>query len=97
MAKTVLVLGANGRLGRAATLAFAAAGWQVLAQLRRPPRAALPPAVRLLQCDALDVALLSSAAPGVDQAIITGIRVCQENHTVPTPIVRQSTIRPEAA
>ena len=64
MAKTVLVLGANGRLGRAATLAFAAAGWQVLAQLRRPPRAALPPAVRLLQCDALDVALLSTAAQG---------------------------------
>ena len=63
--KTVLVLGANGRLGRAATLAFAAAGWQVLAQLRRAPRAPLPPGVRLLQCDALDVATLAAAAPGV--------------------------------
>ena len=64
MTKTVLVLGANGRLGRAATLAFAAAGWQVLAQLRRAPRAPLPPGVRLLQCDALDVATLSAAAQG---------------------------------
>ena len=32
---TVLVLGANGRFGLAATRAFAAAGWRVLAQVRR--------------------------------------------------------------
>ena len=44
MNKTVLVLDANGRLGRAAVLAFAAAGWQVRAQLRRAPRA--PPPAR---------------------------------------------------
>ena len=31
MAKTVWVLGANGRLGRAVALAFAAAGWRVRA------------------------------------------------------------------
>jgi nucleoside-diphosphate-sugar epimerase len=36
MAETVLVLGANGRCGRAVALAFAAAGWQVHAQTRRP-------------------------------------------------------------
>ena len=36
MAKTVLVLGANGRLGQALTRAFSAAGWCVLAQARRP-------------------------------------------------------------
>ena len=34
---TVLVLGANGRFGAAAVNAFAAAGWRVLAQLRRAP------------------------------------------------------------
>jgi nucleoside-diphosphate-sugar epimerase len=33
---TVLVLGANGRFGQAAAQAFAAAGWRVLAQTRRP-------------------------------------------------------------
>ena len=32
--KTVLVLGARGRLGQAAVHAFSAAGWRVLAQVR---------------------------------------------------------------
>ena len=63
---SVLVLGANGRLGRAAVLAFASAGWQVTAQLRRAPRAHLPAAVRLVQCDALDIATLTAAGAGVD-------------------------------
>ena len=63
MTKTVLVLGANGRLGRAAVLAFAAAGWQVRAQLRRAPRAVLPAGVRLVICDALDLPTLTAAVP----------------------------------
>jgi len=65
MAK-VMVLGANGRLGRAAVVAFAAAGWQVLAQLRRAPRAPLPAGVQTVQADALDLATLAAAASGVD-------------------------------
>lgn len=36
VARTVLVLGANGRLGQAASQAFAQAGWKVLAHSRRP-------------------------------------------------------------
>jgi len=60
--RTVMVLGANGRLGRAAALAFAAAGWQVLAQGRRAPRAPLPAGVRWVQADALDAAALQAAA-----------------------------------
>jgi nucleoside-diphosphate-sugar epimerase len=67
--KTVLVLGANGRLGRAAVLAFAAAGWQVRAQLRRAPRAPLPAGVQLVICDALDVPALTAAGQGA-QAIV---------------------------
>ena len=63
---TVMVLGANGRFGRAAVHAFAAAGWQVLAQLRRPPRAALPAGVRVVQADALDLGALRAAAPRPD-------------------------------
>jgi nucleoside-diphosphate-sugar epimerase len=39
--RTALILGANGRFGAAATDAFAAAGWRVLAQARRAP-ASLP-------------------------------------------------------
>ena len=72
MTKTVLVLGANGRLGRAALLAFADAGWQVRAQLRRPPRAPLPPGVQLVQCDALDVATLTAAGHGA-QVIVNAL------------------------
>ena len=34
--RTVLILGAAGRFGQAAAQAFAAAGWRVLAQARRP-------------------------------------------------------------
>ncbi|OYU74346.1 MAG: epimerase, partial [Burkholderiales bacterium PBB5] len=62
----VMVLGANGHLGRAAVLAFAAAGWHVSAHLRRAPRAPLPAGVRQVQCDALDVATLTAAAQGAD-------------------------------
>lgn len=60
----VLVLGANGRLGLAATRAFAAAGWAVTAQTRRAPREPLPAGVRHLACDALDVAALTEAGRG---------------------------------
>lgn len=60
----VLVLGANGRLGLAATRAFAAAGWAVTAQTRRAPRTPLPAGVRELRCDALDVAALTAAGRG---------------------------------
>ena len=41
--KTILILGANGRLGQAATRAFDTAGWRVLAQVRRAPLAPQTP------------------------------------------------------
>ena len=46
--RRVLVLGANGRLGRAATLAFAGSGWRVLAQVRRAPETPWPANVQPL-------------------------------------------------
>ena len=60
---TVLVLGANGRLGAAALQAFTAAGWQVWAQARRRPEA-LPHGATHLAIDALDVQGLAGAARG---------------------------------
>lgn len=63
--RTVLVLGANGRLGRAAVEAFAAAGWQVLAQARQAPKTPLPAGVRALRADALDVDTVAQAAQGI--------------------------------
>lgn len=42
---TVLILGASGRLGAACTTAFADAGWQVIAQTRKPATQKLPDGV----------------------------------------------------
>lgn len=63
--RTVLVLGANGRIGGAATAAFAAAGWRVLAQARRPI-AALPAGAQALPLPLADGAGLAGAAAGAD-------------------------------
>ncbi len=62
--KTVLILGANGRFGQAATQAFAAAGWRVLAQMRRTPVSALPPGATALPVDLNDGATLAAQAAG---------------------------------
>jgi nucleoside-diphosphate-sugar epimerase len=59
---TVLVLGANGRFGAAAVRAFAAAGWQVHAQVRRAPAAALPSGAVALQTPLHDTATLVARA-----------------------------------
>lgn len=66
MRDTVLVLGANGRIGRALVDAFAAAGWRVRAQMRREPGYTLPAGVSPVICDALDTAALIEAARGAD-------------------------------
>lgn len=67
---TVLVLGANGRLGRAAVNAFAAAGWRVAAQMRRAPATPLPPGARALEAPLSDSAAL--AASGA-QVVVYGV------------------------
>src|SRR3954467_523796 len=59
---SVLILGANGRLGCAAAQAFDAAGWQVLAQVRRDASPEMPASARLVR------ASLSSPADIVAQA-----------------------------
>ena len=64
MNKTVLILGANGRFGLAAVHAFAAAGWQVLAQVRRAPAAPLPAGARALPVAMEDTAALAAQAAG---------------------------------
>jgi len=48
-ARSVLVLGANGRFGLAAAQAFARAGWQVVAHVRREPAAGMPADARILR------------------------------------------------
>ena len=65
---SVLILGANGRLGAAATKAFADAGWRVLAQARRTP-ASLPPGARHIAIDLADTAGLTAAAAGASAVV----------------------------
>ena len=59
---TVLVLGANGRFGRAAVDAFAAAGWTVLAQMRRAPATPLPRGATMLELPLEGTAALAERA-----------------------------------
>ena len=67
LARTVLVLGANGRFGLAAAQAFAAAGWRVLAHVRRDPAAGMPTSAELVRAplEAVADALRGRPAPDV--------------------------------
>ena len=65
----VLILGANGRLGCAAAQAFDAAGWRVLAQVRRDASAALPAGITPLRLPLTDVAALAGAAGGASVVV----------------------------
>lgn len=72
---TVLILGARGRFGQAATQAFARAGWRVLAQIR--PRKAAPEDasndtandVTWLRLDLHDTTALMQAAQGAQVVV----------------------------
>ncbi len=61
MSRTVLILGSQGRFGQAVTKAFAEAGWQVLAQARRP-QATLPKGAVALALPLHDTAALLQQA-----------------------------------
>ena len=72
LTKRVLVLGAKGRLGQAAVIAFSDAGWQVVAQARSAmDKASLGwhDEVQLLVCDALDTDTVIAAAPNMDAVV----------------------------
>jgi len=61
---TVLVLGANGRFGCAAAQAFDAAGWRVLAQVRREAAAGMPQRAVPVRHGLDDTGALVAAAAG---------------------------------
>ncbi|WP_299024290.1 NAD-dependent epimerase/dehydratase family protein [uncultured Sulfitobacter sp.] len=70
MTGTVLILGATGRFGRAATNAFANAGWQVIAA-SRAGGGAVPRGVKTIACDPTDKAAVVAAAQGMDVIVHT--------------------------
>lgn len=71
MNKTVLILGARGRVGWAVAQAFAQAGWQVVAHARRLTGAAVPtqPGVRWIGGDVADTAALCQAVQGASVVV----------------------------
>jgi nucleoside-diphosphate-sugar epimerase len=69
---TVLVLGANGRFGAAAVRAFAAAGWRVLAQVRRASASPLPTGAEAVEMALSDTSALAARAAGAS-AVVYGV------------------------
>ncbi len=67
--RKVLILGANGRFGLAAAQAFAAAGWIVLAQVRRTPAPGMPGGARCLFTPVDDVGGIVAAAAGAEVVV----------------------------
>ena len=65
----LVVFGATGGLGRAASSAAAARGDQVTAFARRPDRLHLGPSVRVVEGDALDAAAVAGAIEGQDAVV----------------------------
>ena len=72
MQGTILVLGANGRFGRLAVQAFESAGWQVLAQARRPLDDAFGSGVRSVPLPVLHADELADAA-GAAQIVLNAL------------------------
>ena len=66
---TVLILGANGRFGATAAQAFAAAGWRVLAQVRRAPSGELARVAEPVTLPLTDTAGLARAAAGASVVV----------------------------
>ncbi|MFY7865466.1 NmrA family NAD(P)-binding protein [Roseateles sp.] len=86
--KTVLILGAAGRLGLCLVQAFSDAGWQVVAQARKPLPASIASlaGVRALHCDALDRDALRLGGQGA-QVVINALNPpYTEWHTLLLPL-----------
>ena len=67
--RSVLILGANGRFGHAAVLAFASAGWRVLAQVRRVPGTPWPAAVSYVATPLPETDALAAQAAGASVVV----------------------------
>ena len=68
-ASTVLILGARGRLGLAATRAFAEAGWQVYAQMRPGATGPAMAGVQWISALAEDTPALAARSQGAQVVV----------------------------
>ncbi len=86
----VIILGAKGRFGRAASTAFVKAGWEVTALARQfdePPVAPIETAI----CDAMDGAALTKACVGFD-LIVNTLNPPYENWARDLPVLTRNVI-----
>jgi len=88
MIGSVLVLGANGRLGAAAMAAFESAGWRCLGQVRRAPAESGKPG--FLQMPLEDAAALAQAAGRVDCVLHAVSPPYPQWHTHALPLARHA-------
>jgi nucleoside-diphosphate-sugar epimerase len=86
--RIVLVLGAAGRLGQALAAAFADAGWQVLAQARKPLPPVLAGRVTAVRADAHDTATLVAAARGASVVVNALNPLYTQWHRLALPLAR---------
>ncbi len=100
MTKTILVTGCSSGLGRSTALAFAAAGWNVVATMRRPdqmPEGSFPPGVLVLPLDVTDPHSASAAIEaavrhfGALDAVVNnaGVSILSIFETTPIDAVRR--------
>ncbi len=66
MTGRIIVLGGAGQFGRAAAMAFGAAGWQVDSLVRGRSAVLAAPGTRIIEIDARDTAAVVAAAAGAD-------------------------------
>ena len=69
MGKSVLIIGANGRLGQVLAAAFLAHGWRVVGQVRRDPAQAAQPGMHWAQAPIDNPVGLADAAGGIDVVV----------------------------
>lgn len=85
---TALILGANGRFGLAAAQAFDAAGWQVVAPLRRDAVPGMPAGVRVLRLPIEQTDALAREARGARVVVHAVNPVYTRWHTELLPTAR---------
>ncbi len=91
MKETVLVLGANGRIGRSAVEAFLNAGWAVRAFVRRGSADRVRREVQIFEGDAFDVDSVVSAAEGAD-VIVNALNPPYERWAAELPRITRSVL-----
>ena len=67
--RRVLILGANGRFGLAAAQAFDAAGWEVMAQVRRAAVEGMPTRARIIALPTSDIDGIAAHAAGAEVVV----------------------------